>query len=482
MASRMLVGWLVAAAWAATGNAAPFLEGTVTDEQGRPVQGVTVKIWDCIGTCLGGKVVLTDKDGHYVFEEKPFRNYPSLAISMPGRYEVSRNESGPGLSEPDTETPRRVDSVLGSPAAAIVSLKGDPPDGWTQTVSIRPGKESPVRRYEMKPRFVEGYDYWYFELLPRNEDLHLVVTRVPVVEPSDDREEMRERERESWRQRVTIVSGPIRLVDPQLYRVNASLVSSETGGASISIDSITDVLGTDRTEELAQSDARFGGPVDSEAQEQALELMQQVRQAAVPWNARAVQGKIESFEYDVINQNDEVTHVRIDKNSPVGPAWSDISRQRGFAYMPPLRWLFSQPENIEFLSMEIGVERAELVYRLKSRRGSALGIGIGPSWNGFVQSSFSQGTIVIDPKKNTVLEHRYSMSPLEKESVETFGDYVAVGEGYAPEIMNINTGSLDVHLKFHVHDDSLWLLAEATRDGQEKPSLRIENVTVVSTE
>lgn len=83
-ALRFVSGWLLLL-FTATVNAAPFLEGTVTDELGRPVAGVSVKIWDCVGTCLGGQTVLTDSDGHYVFETKPFRNFPLWDIDLPGR-------------------------------------------------------------------------------------------------------------------------------------------------------------------------------------------------------------------------------------------------------------------------------------------------------------------------------------------------------------------------------------------------------------
>jgi hypothetical protein len=129
-------------------SAAPFLEGSVTDEQGRPIAGASVKIWDCLGTCLGGTTVLTDAEGHYIFEKKPFQNSPLLSINLPGRYEVSRVQAGPELQDADSSVPRHVNFVLGIPATAIVRLEGEIPDGWTQTLLIRVGREVKLRRYD----------------------------------------------------------------------------------------------------------------------------------------------------------------------------------------------------------------------------------------------------------------------------------------------------------------------------------------------
>lgn len=471
------------AAWSSSAlNAAPFLEGTVSDEYGRPIEGAAVRISDCIGTCWGGKTVLSDKDGKYIFPIKSFRNFPHLGVSMPGRYEVSRHESGPKLYEPDSDTPRKADFVLGTPAAALVYLKGDAPQGWTQTLEIRPGKDAKVHRYAESANHVSGWDYWEFESLPRGESLHLVVVREPIPEPSDDPKEDRKRKRKSWRSRVEIVSPPLCLIDPQGYEVKAKVEHDAASDVSyIIFDSITDAVGIDRTAELAIPDSMSGPPVDAATRDQALELLKRVATAATPWNASPSK-KITSYEYDAIDASGTVIHVKIDQNTPSGPAWSDISRQRGVAYMPPLRWLFSQPENIVFHKVDIRADQSVLGYRLKSDRGFAAGIGIGPGWNGFFSSHFSQGTIVIDTKNATVLEHRHSNEPLGEESVETFQDYVPVDQGFAPKSLRIQSGNMDFRLSFKVHDDKLWLLDKATHGEQSPPSFRIENVRVTSSD
>lgn len=470
--------WLVAISWSSILVAAPFLEGTVTDEQGRPIAGVSVKIWDCIGTCRGGRTVLTDADGHYVFEEKPFRNYPSLVVSMPGRYEISRQHTGPELHEPDTDTPRRADFVLGTPAAATLHLEADVPEGWTQSVVFRSGRDAKVHRYDVEGIHDARWSDWDFQLLPRSESLHLVVVRQPVVVPSDDPKETKERRSESWRNRVEIISPAIRLPDTQRYELTAKVDRDDTSGTSYVLwEVITDAIGTDRTEELALADAMFGPPVEAVARERALALLERVQRTAVPWNALPSK-TVSSYEYDFVDAKGERTHVEIDENSPAGPAWSDIARLRGFAYMPPLRWLFSQPDNVVFHSVEVDDERAVLDYRLKSRRGFAAGLAVGPSWNGFFTRGFSAGTILIDVQSGTVLEHRLSNGPLGEESVETFRDYVAVGEGYAPRSLRIQSEDQDFRLSFRVHEDKLWLLDEASHGQQPQPSAKIENVVV----
>lgn len=459
-------------------QAAPFLEGQVTDEFGRPIAGVSVKIWDCIGTCLGGKTVLTDEKGLYVFERKPFRNWPSLAVSMPGRYEVSRKQMGPELHEEDAETARHVDFVLGTPAAATVRLEGKAPEGWTQSMQIRAGRDVTLHRYDFKSNYDAGWNEWNFELLPRKESLHLVLTRTPVVEESEDPKETEKRRRENWRNQVEIISPAIRLLHPQRYTIRAKVEQDQATETSfITVDSITDAVGENRTEELLVKDPLFGPPVAPDAQKQALALLKRVSDAAVPWNAKPPKS-VASYEYDFVDAEKNTTHVQRDQNSSLGPSWSDISRVRGFAWMPPLRWLFSQPENVIFHGVDIGEDRALLCYRLKLRRGFGAGLGIGPSWNGFFTTNFANGTIVIDPKTATVLEHRFSSSLLGEESVETFQDYKAVGEGYAPRSLRIQSGGQDYRLLFKIHKDQLWLLDQATHGDQKDPTVKVENVAV----
>jgi len=461
-----------------TASAAPFLEGTVHDEQGRPIAGATIKIWDCIGTCLGGKAVLSDENGHYVFEEKPFRNFPSLAVSLPGRYEVSREQTGPKLHEEDTDTRRRVNFVLGTPAEATVYVKGEVPAGWTQSVAIRAGRDATVHRYDSDGEHVSGWDYWNFDLLPRNEDLHLVVAREPIPDATDP-EEAKKQKQEAWRRRIEIISPAFRLPETQRYDVRAHIERHAGSDSSFVVfDSIRNALWEEQAQELIDADAAFGPPVDDAKRAEALALLERVKAAATPWNALPPKS-VTSYEYDA-NLKGETTHVSKDKDSPAGPSWNDISRVRGFAYMPPLRWIFSQSDNIVFHGVEIGEDRAVLNYRLKEPRGFTAGLGVGPSWNGFFSRSFSAGTIVIDPQTATVLEHRLSKGPLDKESIETFSDYVPIGEGFAPKSLRLQSEGFDFRLSFQVHQGQLWLLDEARRGDAEEPTLKIENVVVNS--
>ena len=478
MKVERVVWWWLLLSSASIVHADPFLKGKVSDEQGRPIVGASVKIWDCVGTCLGGKTVLTDAEGHYVFEKKPFQNYPSLSIFLPGRYEVSRRQTGPELHEPDSSTPRRVDFVLGTPAAATVRLQGEVPDGWTQRLVIRSGRDVELHRYDFQSKIVVGRDDWNFEMLPRNENLHLVVAREPIVEESDDPKDTKERRRQSWRNRVEIISPAIRLTDPQRYDVRATVArDTENETSYIIVESVIDAVGADRTEELTVKDPTFGPTVDAATGEKALALLRRVESTAVPWNA-APSRDIVSYEYDAINATAKTTHVKINQHSPSGPAWSDIARRRGFAYMPPLRWLFSQPENIVFHGVELNEDRAILHYRLKSIRGFGAGLGVGPDWNGFFTRRFSTGTIVIDTKTATVLEHRLSNGLLGEESVETFRDYVAVGQGYAPRSLRIKSGDQDFRLAFRIHNNKLWLLDHAFQGEEQQPAVKIENVVV----
>jgi hypothetical protein len=478
MRTLIIAGWLLVVALSSRLQAAPFLEGRVTDEFARPIAGASVAIADCIGTCFAGKTVLTDEAGHYVFEEKPFRNYPALSASMPGRYEVAREETGPNLFDEDSDSPRRVDFVLGTPAEAEVRLKGDVPQGWTQNVVFRPGRDVKLHHYDFATRHVSGWDYRDCGGLPRNELLHLVIIRQPAVEPSEDSQETKERQAHSREKRIEIISPPIRLTAPQRYRLRANVEHDPASDTYfVAWDSIIDAVGLNRTQELVVPDPSFGPPASAAAQELAQALLKRIAAAATPWNGRLPRS-IESFEYDVIDRAGKTTHVRIDQTSPAGPAWSDIARQRGLAYMPPLRWLFSQPENVVFHGVDIGNEQAVLHYRLKSGRSFTAGAGVGHGWSGFFTAPFSAGKLVVDVKSATVLEHRLWRKLAGEESVETFSDYVAVDQGYAPRSLRVQSGNFDFRFAFQVHNDTLWLLDTASHGDEKPPVFRIEKLSV----
>lgn len=471
----MLVSlWIIASP---TAYGEHFLEGRVTDEKGRPVEGATVHIADCIGTCFGGVARITDGDGEYVFETKPYRNFPHLTVSMPGRYHKSTHQSGPKLHEVSLDVPRRADFVLGTPAAATIRIEGDVAEGWKRTVLLRASGGSSLHRYDLTGHFTRGWGSWQFEQIPRSEPHHVVVIDQPDFEASDDRKVMRERQRESERQSIKLISHPISFVDPQRFSVQLEIsTDDEIDSSYLEVVSVHDATYAERTTELAKPDPRFGPPADEEDQEKASELLERVARAAAPWNARPRRSI--SYQYDAIHSDDAVTSVKVDGDSPSGPAWQDISRLRGFAWMPPLRWLFSQPENVVFYLVEMTDERAKLVYRLRSPRGFSVGLGVGPRWDGFVSRRFASGSIQIDPRTDTVLQHRFSASATDQESIETYSDYVPVGTGYAPKTLRIESPPFDFRCKFRVHDGKLWLLEEATRGDAENPALRMTNVVV----
>lgn len=457
---------------------APFLEGSVSDEMGRPIAGATVRIWDCLGTCFGGDTRITDKDGRYRFDQPGFRNMPSLSVSMPGRYHVSTDYRGPALSKTDSAESRTADFVLGTPASVEVRVKGDPPAGWTQAILLRASRDAKLHRYDLTGEHVSGWNYWRIDLVPRSESYHVVVVRQPAIEFTSDKKELRDRKRESGKQKIELVSQAIHFVNPQKYSVQVTIEADHASHSPrLQLTSIKDALAQDRLAKLADDDPLYGPPVDAEARRLAIELLQRVETAARPWNARPSKS-IHSFSYDAVDASGKRTPVTITQDSPVGPAWSDISRLRGFAYMPPLRWIFSQPENVTFHDVEIGEESATLVYRLKEGRGFAAGLGVGPGWNGFFSRSFSAGRLQIDLKNDTVKEHRFSSGATGEESVETFFDYVKVSDGYAPQSMRIESKKFDFHLRFKVHGDLLWLLDTASRGESESMAMRIENVSV----
>ena len=475
MCGRVLL-WLTIFAPAVV-DAAPFLEGRVTDEQGRPIQGATVQIWDCVGTCFPGPSTFSDAEGRYVFEKKNFRNFPSLKASMPGRYLVSTEQTGPELHEPDTDVPRVANFVLGTPAAAIVHVTGDAPEGWKQWIVVRAGRDVKLHRYDLDGKFISGWNHWYFEAIPRAEPVHVVLIREPLPTFTGDSKKDRELQREARRRQVEIVSPAFQFPDPQQYDLRVD-VRREGDDAYLAVTSVIDALREDRTDELVSADPTIGPPVDAERRKQALALLKRVELAATPWIAIPPKGFM-PYEYDFVADGTTI-HVRIDTEFPSGPEWTDFARQRGGACMPALRWILSEPENVIVQGIDLAENRAELTYRLVSGRRFTFGLGIRPKSHVYFSSPFTTGRIIIDPKSATVLEHRFSAGPLGEISVETFGDYVPVGDGFAPRSLRIQSGQFDFKLAFKVHTDRLWLLDHALRGENSEPINRVENVVLTA--
>jgi hypothetical protein len=71
-----------------------------------------------------------------------------------------------------------------------------------------------------------------------------------------------------------------------------------------------------------------------------------------------------------------------------------------------------------------------------------------------------------------------SLRHLGAEAIETFSDFVPVGDGMAPAAMRIKAGDYDFRLRFKVHADCLWLLDDASLGEDTDPVFRIENVSV----
>jgi hypothetical protein len=186
---------------------------------------------------------------------------------MPGRYHVSTDYSCPELHAEDTDKPRRAEFVLGTPAAVSLRLDGEAPNGWTQSVTLRASRNVKLHRYNLTGEYTSGWSTWSFDLVPRNEPYHLVIVRKPKVKPTDDKKEMRERERESSRQLVEIASQPIRFVDPQLHSLRAAISTDEASDTTyLSLTSFQDAFGKDRLAELVDPDPMFGIPAGPDQQ------------------------------------------------------------------------------------------------------------------------------------------------------------------------------------------------------------------------
>ena len=443
----MLAALLV---FAAVITADPPLSGRVLDEDGRPVIGATLTVFRCYGTCFPAGHAATDADGRYAFQTLPSDAHPLLGVTLPGRYEVSRNGTL-SYSEPD---PQVVDFVLGTPASLRVRLRDEPPAGWERSVELAWGgpadvEGAPGHRYDLDGR--ESYRGRYFETVPRNDRWHVVVRdrrRPAAALGSEPPEKVEATHR--WPER-TWTSPPLTLPDTQQYTLRLEPATSPEGGIAFAVTSLRDGLNSERVGELLEGDGLYGPPLTGEAEAAARRLLTDVLETAEPWLGRPQPGY--SYTY---RSGDAETRVEVTAETLASSSWKDISRVRGFAWMPPLRWLSSQPENVVLHGHTVDGGTATIAYRLREPRGRTFGIGLGP-WGPFTQGRFTAGELTVDVETHAVREHRvFSLLP-GVATVETYGDPVPCGDGLAPSSLETKRWRLD----FTVHGGRHWLLDTA---------------------
>ena len=112
------------------------------------------------------------------------------------------------------------------------------------------------------------------------------------------------------------------------------------------------------------------------------------------------------------------------------------------------------------------------MYSLPERVVVSAGNGVARTWSGFFSMGVREGTLIIDAKTYTPIEHRTG------ELTEAFSNYVELRDGhYVPLRIQISKYKLD--WTFKVHEPGLWLFDHGTTGGKSDSVIaRVELVSI----
>ncbi|MHC4181271.1 MAG: carboxypeptidase-like regulatory domain-containing protein, partial [Planctomycetota bacterium] len=450
--------------------------GTVTDEQGRPLEGVQLRASCGMGTLRSTGETVTDKEGKYTLRFGPgmrVRNdatgtrragiqAATISASKEGHTEKNLYRQGDLLmgdklpEEGDhyygdrdrvvvPGKPRRLDFVM----VPALSLEGEVVDErgkpiadkqlWIQGEKMRPsssvlagGKTDHQGRFRFEG-VPPNYPWWF---------------------------SIRDQGR----------TQPITFPGPGAYRVKLQLAHYARYNLDVfRITSVTDPQGNEVGDKLVGDDPSARPPVSEDLQEQGRGYLRKMAAASRHWLGPPP-AEVRNYEYRFRLGDGEPKVYTVDDASRVAG-----SIRQGISYLGTPHVLASRPQKVVFRQVEVGPQTILLRFLVQDAVKITAGNGLGP-WAGYFNTPLREGLIELD--KTTCRPVRTDIGNVQ----ETFSRYVGLGEGrFVPQAIRIQKGSTDWNWKFRVYQPGLWLLAEGRSgdpEGQRKPRITVDEVMI----
>jgi beta-lactamase regulating signal transducer with metallopeptidase domain/thiol-disulfide isomerase/thioredoxin len=451
--------------------------GRVTDADGKPIAGAEIWASAGWGTLRGARIATTDENGRYRgrFGQSGFiRTFdlgdaPLNPVSAQvgaykdGMYEANLNRQGGmtaayRLPKPDEEVPEYVDTnrmfIRGQPrevdfvllSAAEVSLQvldaGGQPLG-AKRITLD-GKELPPASSAIAQGTTEANGKFAFVKVPAGYDWWFEVNL-------KDREYAR--------------SLPMKFAAQKYALVLKHSIEALTGYDRLELVSAKDGAGNDVKEQIVADDPYLRPPLAAALQEKGREILRRVRDVNRYWLARPPD-EVKKYAYDFKLQGKEVQPITIDD-----PVAGSIYQRRGISYYSAIDYVTANPDEVIFRGVDVGDKRIELVYALKEPVRVSAGNGVAGTWSSFFSRGVRDGTLTIDARNHTVIEHRSG------ELSETLSNYVEIRDGhYAPLRIQISKYKLD--WTFALYEPGLWLFDKGTTGGKDEYVARVQNVSI----
>lgn len=439
--------------------------GTVTDGEGRPLEGVEISAHCGMGTLMPTGHAVSAADGSYTLRFAPGMHFFSeeegrvpanqqaatIAAHKPGWSEKNLNRHG-GLTmanrmpergenvwnaKPDEillpRQPRRLDFVM-RPAADIELVLVDSEDkpigdqhvyinGTAMPPSsnvVESGKTDAVGRLELKAL---PTDYPWRVVVPREGSWEGAKT-LPFTLPRADRYQLRLRQ------------------------------TSADGVELIEIVSLTDAQGKELRDEAVGDDPLARPPLPPEEQAKGREILRKLGELNSRWLDPGAPG-VGSYCYSFRLGDREPQAVEIQAGQR-----SSLTMRQGISYYSAVHWLAANPEKAVFRQVERDEKKITLTYTLTEPVKVAAGNGIAGTWRGYFSRSVREGTLVVNAATFTPMEHTSG------ELREVYSQFVEIAPNRpVPLAITIDQGGMHFDWRFCVYQPGLWLFHEARYGG-----------------
>jgi hypothetical protein len=456
--------------------------GRVTDEQGKPIEGATVRAHCGIGTLSQTGITETGKDGRYTLRFSPgilaFPGKPgetpvnlqaaTISASKPGSVEKNLHRQGHltmANRPPPSDHPKwgnaggpvlpgqpvTVDFVL----VPALTIEGELVDGDGKPVAAEylwiEGRELPPSSNVLRSGRTDGRGRFRFDDVAPGYGWWFGVRR------GGGRSEIR--------------TPPLTFRRAETYHVRLRLRRDAASGLSLlEVLSVTNAKKEEVRDRVVGDDPFTRPPVPPELQAKAREILAQVFEANRYWLDRPPP-EVRTYRYD----------FRLDTETPKTyevPEHGEVSAsvRQGISYVSVLHGLKARPERAIFRQVDVLTDKIILTYTVLDAAPASAGNGVLGAYRGFFSRGVPNGTLVIDPKTYAVHEHR------SRYHRETLSDYVEIRPGHvAPLRVRVSDGGMQFDFKFRVYEPGLWLFASSQRPfrpGESGPIAQIDKVTV----
>jgi len=457
-------------------------EGTVTDEQRNPLEGVEIRAFVGFHSHGPSGKATTDSRGRYTLR---FTRGGFIPTNPPG--------DPPLLIQSGGLHPWKdgyIEKNLNRHATVIVVDRMPNDDDWRNYEHLRrddervalPGKPHRVD-FVMVPevaitgRLVDGRGEPIAKRVLRITDASFRpqdtgLTRVGTDELGRFSVQKVPPQRSWWftlspaEAKWTFRSLPFRFDRSGEYQVLLRLTHDDATGIDfVDFASVTDAEGNDMREAVV-GDAPLGRPpVEPELQAKGREILADVAEANRYWLGLPPE-EVTSYRYRFSasetgpGRGTKEYEVRDDSGESFPARENEYAHaaRHGITYFSALHYMTARPQDVAFRQVEIDEDEIRLAYSFKDRVWLAASYCSFSSRNGFFisHSNIREGALVLDRHTLTPRQH---VNPWFRER---FSDYIQIRPGhYAPLKIHIDRlvkfNTAECRLQFQVHEPGLWL-------------------------